>query len=120
MQAPQLLPVALPSDATALAAVADAVAAYNRALADTAHVPTSMTANGSQPAPAVSDAQLEHHQARLTPWLAASLAPIGAAVTMQAHWRGRAERQRLGALAPQLLSRRAAVCIQRAWRMCKH
>ena len=122
-QAQQLLPVALPSNPKALAGLADAVAEYNRALADsypTAPVPAIMTASGSQLEGAVSDTQPALHQARLTPWLAASLAPIGAAVTIQAHWRGRVERQRLGALAPQLLGRRAAVCIQRAWRMCKH
>lgn len=123
VQALQLLPVALPSDAQALARVADAVADYNRALADKkpiAPLPESMTAAGYQSQNAASHIQLDHHQARLTPWLAASLTPIGAAVTIQAHWRGRAERQRLGALAPKLLGRRAAVCIQRAWRMCKH
>lgn len=123
VQAPQLLPVALPGDAKALAGVADAVADYNRALADKepiAPVPLSITAADSQSQIAASDVQPDHHQARLTPWLAASLAPIGAAVTIQAHWRGRVERQRLGAWAPQLLGRRAAVCIQRAWRMCKH
>ena len=123
LQAPQLLPVALPSDAKALAGVADAVADYNRALAaikPTAPGSACMTSAGSQLQTAASDIQPDiHHQADLTPWLAASLAPIGAAVTIQAHWRGRAQRQHLGALAPMLLGRRAAVCIQRAWRMCK-
>ena len=122
VQATQLLPVALPSDAKALARVADAVADYNRALADIKPIPprqASMTAANSQSQIAASDVQPDHHQASLTPWLAASLAPIGAAVTIQAIWRGRAKRQCLGALAPQLLGRRAAVCIQRAWRMCK-
>ena len=114
--------MALPSDPKALAGVADAVADYNRTLADNnpvALVPATMTSDTSQLACAASDVQPDYHQARMTPWLAASLAPIGAAVTIQAHWRGRAERQQLGALVPQLLGRRAAVCIQRAWRMCK-
>ena len=118
--------MALPSDAKALAGVADAVADYNRALATiepTAPGSARMTSAGSQLQTVASDTQPDiHHdtgQADLTPWLAASLAPIGAAVTIQAHWRGRAQRQHLGALAPMLLGRRAAVCIQRAWRMCK-
>ncbi|KAL3138717.1 hypothetical protein ABBQ32_006471 [Trebouxia sp. C0010 RCD-2024] len=115
-QANQLVPVALPSNPTALAGVADAVADYNRTLADnrpTAPPAATIAAEGSSPSPLASDP----HVGRLTAWLAASLAPIGAAVTIQAHWRGRAERQRLGALLPQLLSRRAAVCIQRVWRI---
>lgn len=115
----QLVPVALPSDAKVLTGIADAVADYNRALADNetaAQPPATFTAEGSASSP-TSDT---HPCCHLTPWLAASLAPIGAAVTIQAHWRGRAERLRQGALLPQVLSRRAAVCIQRAWRMCKY
>ena len=55
----------------------------------------------------------------LTPWLATSLAPIAAAVTIQAHWLGWVTRRAVGPLGPQLLCRRGAVCIQRAWRSCK-
>ena len=55
----------------------------------------------------------------LTPWLATSLAPIAAAVTIQAHWLGWVTRLAVGPLGPQLLCRRGAVCIQRAWRSCK-
>ena len=116
------MPVALPSDPRALAGVADAVADYNRALGDKepGSLPASTElADGPHPTLSASGPHPGCHQGRLTPWLAASLAPIGAAVTIQAHWRGRAERQRQGALLPQLLARRAAVCIQRACRMCK-
>lgn len=100
MQAQQLVPIALPANAAALAFLADAVAEHNRSIqsnqADTPEAPV-----------------------RLTPWLASSLAPIGAAVAIQACWRGRVSRQQIGHLGPQLLHRRAAVCIQRAWRSCK-
>ena len=57
---------------------------------------------------------------QLTPWLATSLAPIGATVAIQAHWRGWVSRQGLGPLAPRMLQRRGAVCIQRAWRTCRY
>ncbi|KAL0043957.1 hypothetical protein WJX82_008849 [Trebouxia sp. C0006] len=89
LQAKELLPVTLPTDQKALAFIADAVAEHNRQLANSVHI---------------------------TPWLATSLAPIAAAVTIQAHWLGWVTRRTVGLLGPQLLCRRGAVCIQRAWR----
>ena len=119
MQAQHLLPVALPANIEALARIADAVAEHNRAWPEcqgTARRSSSEAGNTNAETVSLASSC----QVPLTPWLAASLAPIGAAVTIQAHWRGRAERQRQGPLGAQLLHRRAAVCIQRAWRMCTH
>ena len=121
MQAQYLLPVALPADPEALARLADAVAHHNRSLAGSqSTVPESSVAATAFSSEAIQDRTAAvGGQVRLTPWLAGSLAPVAAAVTIQAHWRGRAERQRQGPLGAQLLHRRAAVCIQRGWRICE-
>lgn len=119
LQAKELLPVALPTDQKALAFIADAVAEHNRKLAN-----RQAKASGNADFP-VGDAQTFSGDASpvsedagvcLTPWLATSLAPIAAAVTIQAHWLGWVTRRAVGPLGPQLLCRRGAVCIQRAWR----
>ncbi len=122
VQGKQLLPVALPANPKALAIIADGIGNYNRDLY--ANLPES-SANSITSAEDLpfscgnAEAVIGEQLARLTPWLATSLAPIGAAVAIQAHWRGWVSRQRVGPLGPQLLHRRAAVCIQRAWRACE-
>ena len=122
LQAKELLPVALPTDQKALAFIADAVAEHNRQLAKGQAKASgnynfllgdSHTFSGNA-SPVSEDAGVQ-----ITPWLATSLAPIAAAVTIQAHWLGWVTRRAVGPLGPQLLCRRGTVCIQRAWRSCK-
>ena len=122
LQAKELLPVTLPTDQKALAFIADAVAEHNRQLANSK---AKASSNSNCP---LGDSQTfcgdaspvsEDAGVHITPWLATSLAPIAAAVTIQAHWLGWVTRRTVGLLGPQLLCRRGAVCIQRAWRSCK-
>ncbi|DBB00330.1 TPA: hypothetical protein ACH3X1_014153 [Trebouxia sp. C0004] len=107
LQGKELLPVALPTDQKALAFIADAVAEHNRKLVNSQAkasgnpdlpLGNSQTVSGDA-SPVTEDAGI-----RLTPWLATSLAPIAAAVTIQAHWLGWVTRRAVGPLGPQLLS----------------
>ncbi|DBA70881.1 TPA: hypothetical protein ACH3X2_011330 [Trebouxia sp. C0005] len=118
LQAKELLPVALPTDQKALAFIADAVAEHNRKLANSqakASGKPGVLLDNSQTFSGDASPVSEDAGVRLTPWLATSLAPIAAAVTIQAHWLGWVTRRAVGPLGPQLLCRRGAVCIQRAW-----
>lgn len=114
------MPVALPTDTQALIFLADAIADYNRNLGEDHADPSGDSTTFSEDCLVPSGTDTAWGlQLRLTPWLGTSLAPIGAAVTIQSHWRGWVTRQRVGHLGQQLLHRRAAVCIQRAWRVCE-